>query len=221
MGIEVVTPTNPETRGSREKYTLVLPLRELDVYNERDMDAYFQLLTHPDNIEHFSNPPVNGVDLRRKLLRDHTHAYIAENMLGEIVGAGGINDAAESEHDHFLVKVVLHPDYKGKGIGKQLVIALTDIAFSTPATIIRTGRRRIERERIKLDAAIIRDVKDWDKMPRLLRNLGYRFVHFLPDQVTIKEQSTGLNVIKPTERYEITREEWLIRRELREKQNGQ
>ena len=142
---------------------------------------------------------------------------MAENMLGEVVGAGGINDAPEGEHDHFMVKAVVHPDYKGKGVGRQLVTALTDIAFSTPAvTITATGERK-ERERIKLDAATIRYVEGWDIMPRLLSSLGYRFVHFLPNQVTVRDRNTGLEVLKPTERYEISREDWFIRKDLREK----
>lgn len=73
----------------------------------------------------------------------------------------------------------------------------------------------------KFDAAIIRYVEGWDIMPRLLSGLGYRFVHMLPNQVTIKELSTGREVLKPTERYEISREEWLIRKDLREKANSQ
>ena len=192
------------------RYT-ISKLRVLDLENERDLRAYFKLLTHEDNSEHFSNLPVDTADLKRKLLRDHTHVYLAINQEGTIVGGGGINDAQESEHDHFLVKVAVHPDYKSKGMGKKLVAELTDIAFLTPAVAVSPTGERTERERIKLDAAVIRDVKDWDRMPRLLRSLGYRFVHFLPNQVTVKDRNTGLEALKPTERYEISREDWQIR----------
>ena len=204
----------------QEQYTLA-PLRELDLENESELSSYFEMLTHPDNIKHFSSPPENPADLKLKLVRDRTHAYLAENMLGEIVGAGGINDAPEGEHDHFLVKIVVHPDYKGKGVGRQLVTALTDIAFSTPAvTITATGERK-ERERIKLDAATIRYVEGWDIMPRLLSSLGYRFVHFLPNQVTVKDRNTGEEVLRPTERYEISREDWQIRQSSKNQVNNQ
>lgn len=208
-----------DTSETQERYALT-PLRELDLENESDLTAYFKLLTHPSNIQHFSGPPKDTADLKRKLERDRTRAYIAENMVGEIVGAGGIDDAAEYEHDHFLVKVVVNPDCQGKGIGRQLVIALTDMAFSTKAVTITATAERFERERIKLDAAVIRDVEGWDRMPRLLRSLGYKFIHLLENQVTITEQSTGREVIKPTERYEIGREDWFIKKPLREKANG-
>jgi len=42
MEKEIVDPS--------EQYTLV-PLRELDLENESDLTAYFQMLTHPSNIE--------------------------------------------------------------------------------------------------------------------------------------------------------------------------
>ena len=202
----------------KDRYTLA-PLRELDLANESDLAAYFQMLTHPNNIGHFSGPPEDPADLKLKLVRDRTHAYLAENMLGEVVGAGGINDAPEGEHDHFLVKVAVHPDYKGRGMGRQLVTALTDMAFSIPAvTITATGERK-ERGRIKLDVAVIRYVEGWDIMPRLLSGLGYRFVHFLPNEVTVKDRNTGLEVLKPTERYEISREDWFLRKSLNKKTN--
>jgi len=200
----------------REQYTLAL-LRELDLKNESDLTAYFQMLTHPANIQHFSGPPKDTADLKRKLEHDRTHTYIAENMLGEIVGAGGINDAAESEHDHFLVRAVVNPDYQNRGIGRQLVVALTNIAFLIPAVTFSVDGERRERERIKLDVAVIRYVEGWDRMPRILSGLGYRFVHFLPNQVTVKDGNTGLEIVRPTERYEISREDWFLRKDLREK----
>ena len=222
MGTEIFRTTNsnpsnpnPEAVNPSERFTLV-PLRELDVYNERDMTAYFELLTHPDNIEHFGNPPVNVLDLRRKLLRDRTHAYISENREGTIIGGGGINDAAEGERDDWLVKVVVHPDYKSKGVGRQLVVALIDKAFETQAITISPTRRRTERERIKLDAAVIRDVKGWEKMPNLLKSLGFRLAGVKENQVVIKEIETGLEALKPVETYEVSREDWFMRRQFRE-----
>jgi len=208
MEKEIVDPS--------EKYTLA-PLRELDLENESDLTAYFQMLTHPANIQHFSGPPKNTDDLKRKLEHYRTHTYIAENMLGEIVGAGGIDDAAESEHDHFLVRAVVNPDYQNRGIGRQLVVALTDIAFSTPAVMVGADGERRERERIKLDVAVIRYVEGWDRMPRILSGLGYRFVHFLPNQVTVKDRNTEIEILRPTERYEISRGDWFLRKDLREK----
>lgn len=209
---EIVGNTNIEHNNKESERYRLRPLRELDLENERDMTAYFQLLTHPDNIEHFANPPVDHQDLKRKLLRDHTHAYIAEIQDGTIVGGAGINDAAESEHDHFIVKVVIDSNYKGKGFGKKMIIELTDKAFSTPAVTYTVEGEQRERERIKLDVAVIRDIEGWDIMPRILRSLGYRFASLKENQVTIKERETGQEVTKPVETYEISREDWFMRR---------
>jgi len=208
MGKEII--------DSSEQYTLA-PLRELDLENEPDLTAYFQILTHPANIEHFASQPKNPAELKTELIQSNIRTYIGKNLLGEIVGGGGIENAPRGQHDHLLVKVVVHPDYQGNGIGRQLVIALTDMAFSTPAvTTTATGERK-ERERIKLDAAVIREIEGWDRMPRLLRSLGFKFIHLLDNEVDIIEQSTGNIVIKPTERYEISREDWFLRRDLRKK----
>ena len=209
MGTEILRPTNSETINPSERFTLV-PLRELDLENEGDMDDYFQLLTHTNNIEHFGNPPLDAKDLKRKLLRDRTHAYIAENKLGEIVGAGGINDAAEGEHDHFLVKVVVDPNLQtkpddpsthGRHVGKQLIVQLIDKAFSTKASDGRT--------RFKVDAAIIEGVPGWERMPYILESLGFHFRSRLPGQVDVYDPRLQRTIRRPTFRWEIEREEWM------------
>lgn len=184
--------------SDQERYGIA-SLRELDLDSEQDMTVYFKLLTHPLNREHFSSPPTDPDNLKYKLTRDGTRAYLAENMLGETVGAGGINDAAAGEHDHFLVKVVVDPQFQGKGLGKQLVVNLIEKAFST-----KTGDGR---DRTKLDAAIIREVPGWDRMPHLLATLGFHPVSILVDQVDVVV--AGRTIRKPTERWEITRGDWM------------
>jgi GNAT superfamily N-acetyltransferase len=205
-----------EIVDSGEWYALA-PLRELDLENESDLTAYFQMLTHRANIEHFASQPKNPAELKTELIQSNIRTYIGKNLLGENVGGGGIENAPRGQHDHLLVKVVVHPDYQGNGIGRQLIIALTDMAFSTPAVTTTATGEQIERERIKLDAAVIREVESWDRMPRLLRGLGFKFIHLLDNEVDIIEQSTGNTVIKPTERYEISREDWFLRKDLRKK----
>lgn len=206
--------SNHEGIGSteQERYRIA-SLRELDLESETDLDAYFKFLTHDDNIEHFGNPPVDVNDLKRKLLRDNTHAYIAEDQEGTIVGAGGINDAAEGEHDHFLVKIVVDPQLQSKGVGqgkdvgRQLAIQLTEKAFYTKASDGRT--------RFKLDAAIIEGVAGWERMPHILENLGFHFRSRLPGQADVYDPTLQRVVRRPTVRWEIEREEWMrVRRRV-------
>lgn len=192
----------------------IVRLRELDVLNEKDLRAYFMLLTHPANREHFSSPPTDIDDLQYKLKRDGTHAYLAENMLGEIVGAGGINDAAAGEHDHFLVKIVVDPQLQSKGegqgkdVGKQLVVHLTEKAFFTRAS---DGRQRL-----KLDAAIIEGVSGWERMPHILEILGFHFRSRLPGQVDVYDPRLQRTIRRPTVRWEIERDEWMSIRRRKE-----
>lgn len=184
--------------SEKERYQIIA-LRELNLEDQQDLDDYFGMLTHADNIEHFANPPKDADDLKQKLIHDNTHAYLAENVLGEVVGGVGINDAPEGEHDHWLVKVVVNPALQGKGLGKQLVAQLTEKAFSTKTP---DGR-----DRTKIDAAIIRNVKGWERMPRILEQLGFRPLHILLQQVDVFEQ--GVTVKKPTERWELRRDDWM------------
>ena len=128
-------------------------------------------------------------------------------MSGRVIGAGGINDAAEGEHDHFLVKVVVDPDYqskediRGRHVGRQLIIQLTEKAFHTKASDGRT--------RFKLDAAIIEGVPGWERMPHILENLGFHFRSRLPGQVDVYDPRLQRTVRRPTVRWEIEREEWM------------
>lgn len=194
-----------------EQYSL-MPLREIDLRRKsemtdgeweqsmQDITAFHKMLTDPENVRHFANPPLNPADLRRKLLHDGTHTYVEENRQGVIVSAGGINDAEPGQHDHFLVKVVAHPEYQGKKIGTKTVIKLTDTGFGTKT---RDGRIRD-----KLDLAIIVGPDGWNRMEGIADHLGYQFRSRLPRQVDVGENRY------PTVRYEIQREEWDLRRPM-------
>jgi GNAT superfamily N-acetyltransferase len=183
----------------------IVSLRELDLGSEQDLTSYCRLLTHPDNREHFSNPPTDSNNLKEKLTRDSTHAYLAENMLGKVVGAGGLNDAQPGEHDHWLVKAAVDPELQGRGLGKQLLVRLIEEAFTTKTSY--------STDRAKLVASIIRNVKGWERMPDLLEQLGLRPLHIMLNEVDVYVQEEGRTVKQPTERWEISKNDWMrIRR---------
>lgn len=200
---ELLQPDNNNSFNERnhevERYTVVR-LRPLDRENESDLKAYFELLTHPKNREHFASPPKDYLNLRDKLNWDDTKVYLAENSQGEIVGGGGINDAEEGQHDHWLVKAAVDPDLQERGIGKQMLALLIEEAFTTKTSY--------DTDRTKLDASVIRDVEGWWRMPRLLQSLGFRPLHIMLNEVDIYVQELGKTVRKPTERWEIMKEDW-------------
>lgn len=193
--------------SEQERYRIV-SLRELKVENEQDLKDFYRLLTDPANIEHFSSPPTDPENLKQKLIRDSTRAYLAEDMSGRVVGAGGINDAEEGQHDHWVVKVAVDPSVQGKGIGKQLVARLVEEAFTTKTS---DGR-----DRRKLDASIIRNVDGWWRMPRILENLGFRPLHIMLNEVDVYVQEAGRTVKKPTERWELRKDDWMRTRRRKE-----
>lgn len=193
-----------ESVDPEERYSVVR-LRELNRENGEDVEAFYKLLTHPANIEHFSNPPTDPNNLKQKFIRDNTHAYLAENIRGEVIGAGGINDAEQGEHDHWLVKVAVEPSLQGKGVGKQLVAHLIEKAFTTKSSY--------GTDRTKLDASVIRNVEGWWRMPRVLEDLGFRPLHIMLDEVNVYVRETGKTVRKPTERWEIRKSDWTRRKQ--------
>lgn len=199
---QVLQPSLAKDIDPPERYQIV-KLRELDLENYRDLTIYYRLLTHGSNVEHFANPPTSPLDLKGKLEKDRTHAYLAENGLGEVVGAGGINDAEPGQHDHFLVKMAIHPRFQGRKVGQQLMFALIDTAFSTPTY---DGR-----EREKLDGSVIEGMRGWERMTHILDKFGFHFVSRLRFQVDVRLRD-GTIVRKPTQRFEILREDWAIRR---------
>jgi len=202
---ELLQPDNSDEHGIKPEQLNVVRFRELDRKSEADLKALFELLTHPRNVEHFSKPPSDYLNLRDKLIRDNTKVYLAENSLGEIVGGGGINDAQEGEHDHWLVKVAVKPDLQGKGIGRQLVVRLVDEAFNTKTS---DGR-----DRGKLVVSVIRNVDGWWRMPKLLGLLDFRPLHIMMEEVDVFVQDIGKTVKQPTERWEIRKIEWQHRRQ--------
>lgn len=203
---EVLQHDNLSEHSSEAERYSVVRLRPLDRESESDLKAFFELLTDTNNVEHFANPPTDYLNLRDKLTRDDTKVYLAENRQQEIVGGGGINDAAEREHDHWLVKVAVNPSFQGKGMGKQLVARLIEEAFTT--------KSRYGTDRTKLDASVIRNVEGWWRMPRILENLGFRPLHIMLDEVDVYVQETGKTVKKPTERWEIRKPDWTARKQL-------
>ena len=193
------------TRFPEEEPYRIVSLRELKVDSEQDLEDYYRLLAHPANREHFSNPPTDPNNLKEKLTRDNTHAYLAEDTLGKVVGAGGINDAQPGEHDHWLVKAAVDPELQGKGLGKQLLVRLIEEAFTTKTSY--------DTDRAKLVASIIRNVKGWERMPGLLEQLGFRPLHIMLNEVDVYVQEEKKTVKKPTERWELSKDDWMrIRR---------
>ena len=53
--------------GEIQEQYILAPLRELDLENESDLTAYFQILTHTANIEHFSGPPEDPSGFKTKI----------------------------------------------------------------------------------------------------------------------------------------------------------
>lgn len=181
-----------------------ITLRKADLQSDEDMRIFYGLLTAPSNRYHLASPPKDTNDLREKLEKDGTAVYFALNQEGRIVGAGGINDAEEGQHDHWLVKVVIEPKCQNRGLGTVVASQLIEKAFTT--------KDRYGRDRKKISAAVIKGVPGWERMVKVLGKLDFRLVGDLETQVDVSVRSHTVFTM-PTQRFELTRSAWEFQRE--------
>lgn len=179
-------------------------LRRADLQSEEDMRIFYGLLTAPSNKFHLASPPKDTEDLRKKLEKDGTEVYLAQDQQGRVIGAGGINDAEEGQHDHWLVKVVIDPRCQNKGLGTVVTSQLIEKAFTT--------KDRYGRDRRKISAAVIKGVPGWERMVIVLAKLGFRLVGDLETQVDVPVRFHTVFTM-PTQRFELTRSAWEFQRE--------
>lgn len=181
-----------------------ITLRRADLQSDEDMKIFYGLLTAPSNRYHLASPPRDTKDLREKLEKDGTEVYFARDQEGRVIGAGGINDAEEGQHDHWLVKVVIDPKHQNRGLGTVVASQLIEKAFTT--------KDRYGRDRRKISAAVIKGVPGWERMVSVLGKLGFRLVGDLETQVDVPVRS-GTVFTMPTQRFELTRSAWEFQRE--------
>lgn len=209
-------------RENREASRIVVSeVRLMDTGNRVEVQAYIGFLNHPDSIRHFSNPPKN-ISALRKLCRTPGIWVLSALGIGEdgeerIVGGMAIEDAAPNQHDHFLTTVVVDPNLRGRGIGRQMLIKGIDFAATT-----LTADKRI---RNKLDVAIAMRVEGWEVMDILIESLGFEFRQRLPKEVDVPVLTEDgklqylpsgqiVKETKPTVRWELDLERWRATREL-------
>lgn len=210
------TPINGPVDGEGRKEIhlrgWVSEVREMDFTNDPELQRYVDFINDDKNKPHFADPPSTIEGLRVEARETGYHFLTAVNGLGEVVGGMLIEDAARSQHDHFLRWVVVDPELQsskpgtGTGTGKAMLRKGIDWAATT---LTHDGRRRD-----KLDASIIMGVDGWRIMQHILRDkLAFKRLMKLEDQVDVFDPKTGTIVRRHTERWELNLRLW---RELRE-----
>lgn len=201
--------------------TTVTELRELDLTNRAQVGAYVDMLNFRglnkdgipiDNRSHFADPPVGVSDMLHRAEDPRLHPLVVLNVDGQVIGGATVEDASRNQHDHFLVWLVVHPDYPHRGIGKTLVRKTLDWAAIHPAS---DGRRRE-----KMDIAIITGIPGARHMRSLVtRKIGIaERVGGLRKQVDTEiwdpKKDTITQVRRPTVRFEVDLDEWIELRGL-------
>lgn len=119
--------TNCSRMLEREPERILLDERSFQLVDGENVDfnlvtGVYRILTHPQIVHRFNNPPKTP-DALAELLSDERHHLFAVThpKTGEVVGTFSLDDGKAPEHEHWLGKVGVSPALQGKGLGKQIL----------------------------------------------------------------------------------------------------
>src|SRR5581483_1341722 len=187
-----------------------------------DLQTLVDFIQHDRS--HFSKPPLTIKDLERKAIKRKDRNLFLFYQDGQFVGSGGVNDADENEHDHFIVGVIVGDEFRGKGYGKAIIVSLLDWM-----TVHHTAdqRRREKAVMAVVDTSnrlpdLTRGVDRvrWEDIPREMKEpmmniadeLGFEYVGTNKKQVNVDIPTTDgkgwVNDTRPTIRFEYDLDDW-------------
>lgn len=168
-------------------------LKELDPDNPDDYSDFtgaFLILTHPDNIGHFSHRlnRERPSELLAIAKRDKRHVVVAKIPKAEagidndiVVGTYTINDSSNpDEQEHFMGFFGIHPNAQGRGWGRQMFES--GLYKSFIETTAFTGRPRL-----KLFVGITVH-GEHQAMEHICRSAGFSMTQRLRDQMVYFEE---------------------------------
>lgn len=111
----------------REPEKILLEEQSFQLVEGKDIDqnlvaGVHRILTHPQMIHRFNNPPKTPDALAELLSDERHHLYaVTHPKTGEVVGTFSLDDSKAPEHEHWLGKVGVAPALQGMGLGKQIL----------------------------------------------------------------------------------------------------
>lgn len=206
---------------------IVTGVKELDVSDWRALNEfatnYFELLTDPDNMTHFTGVPDSVEELKENLKAKGRHSLAIFNILGEVVGFAMIDDPAKDELDGRLGKFGIIKDLQNtkpsngekagdgeqrpKGVGKQALGKVLEWAFSNPT---HDGK-----ERVRIDAYIMFaadegkiSIEGWNRMYRILIAAGAEVIGLNQETALAYQKGETEKVIGDSMRMKLLKENW-------------
>lgn len=194
---------NPQER-LRERSTIVRA-EQIDLSANQPIQ-YLRLLRDPVNSVHFNPVPRDVEELIKELKTTGLHGVVGKNLLEEPVGYSKLRDPQPGRNDTWIEGLVIENDLQNKGrenevhAGSQFLEEILKYAFSTPA---HDGRVRT-----KVDAAVIKDIPNWERACGVFERSGFRKLGTYEDQVDVDGK------MKDVEVFELKRSMWEERRSV-------
>jgi len=203
-GIEPsLTNVNPQER-LRERSTIVRA-EQIDLATDQP-SQYLRLLRDLVNSVHFNPVPRDVEELIRELKTSGLHGVVGKNLLEEPVGYSKLRDPQPGRNDTWIEGLVIENDLQNKGgenelhAGSQFLEEIIKYAFST---LTHDGRVRT-----KVDAAVIKDIPNWERACGVFERSGFRILG------TYEEQVEVMGEVKDVEVFELKRSVWEGRRSI-------
>jgi len=188
---------NPQER-LRERSTIVRA-EQIDLAADQP-NQYLRLLRDPVNSVHFNPVPRDVGELIRELKAGGLHGVVGKNLLEESVGYCKLRDPQSGRNDTWVEGLVIENDLQNKGreselhAGSQFLEEIIKYAFSTPT---HDGRVRP-----KINAAVIKDIPNWERACGVFERSGFRNLG------TFEEQVEVMGEMKDVEVFELKRSAW-------------
>jgi len=198
---------------------LVLPLDSLSVVDQDNpnpvvLRGVFTILHHPAITHRFANLPHDLARMHEIATTPKIHIITAQDPeTGMTIATASITDSHAPEHEPWIGHVGVHPDYQGRGVGRQLFEYTLYHAFTNPDS------EGVWREKLYMGVTLN---EGHSSILALARKMGFSSVWQLQNQ--IGEQSSYENWAElvadwqdemqhrdRTERHMITMETWAMK----------
>ena len=199
----ILTNVSPQER--LRKRSTIVRAEQIDLASDQP-SQYLRLLRDPVNSAHFNPVPRDVDELIRELKTSGLHGVVGKNLLEEPVGYSKLRDPQPGRNDTWIEGLVIENDLQNKGgenefhAGSQFLEEIIKYAFSTPT---HDGRMRI-----KVNAAVIKDIPNWERACGVFERSGFRKLGTYEDQVEV------LGEMKDVEVFELKRSAWEERRSM-------
>lgn len=221
--------SEPSQDPERERQRRIVgKVEEVDTNDWRALNEfasrYFELLTEPDNLTHFTGVPDNVEELKETLKTKGKHGLAVFNKLDEVIGFAMIDDPAKDELDGKLSKFGIIKNLQNirpsneettegddvarpRNVGRQTLGKVLEWAFNKN-THDGNERRRIDAFIMIAADGGKQNIDGWTRMYTLFNDAGAEIVYVNRDTAWISSKGEKIKVSGDSMRMKLSKEDW-------------